>query len=314
MLPEKKEAPREKERLHPRNKHRERYNFAELIECCPELKPFVTPNEYQDESIDFSDAQAVKFLNQALLKRYYGIDHWDIPAGYLCPPIPGRADYIHYIADLLAESNHGEIPTGNRIHCLDIGVGANCIYPMIGTREYGWSFVGSDIDPKAIAMAKQIVQSNTRLKGKIECRIQYHTNDIFKEIIREKERFAVSICNPPFHASQAEAQAATLRKLSNLNHQKITKPILNFGGQNNELWCGGGEEQFVRNMIIQSKQFSASCCWFTSLISKQSNLSGAYKTLEKVEAAEVKTIAMGQGNKTSRILAWTFMSAEERKF
>jgi 23S rRNA (adenine1618-N6)-methyltransferase len=66
-------------------------------------------------------------------------------------------------------------------------------------------------------------------------------------------------------------------------------------------------------MIRESKKFSASCYWFSSLISKESNLKSAYATLEKVEAAEFKTIPMGQGNKTSRIIAWTFFSPEQQK-
>ena len=114
--------PKEKLILHPRNKHRERYNFKLLIKTCPELKPFVFINKFDDESIDFFNPEAVKILNKALLKQYYNIDYWDVPKGYLCPPIPGRADYIHYIADLLGESNNGKIPTGKKLKVLDIGV------------------------------------------------------------------------------------------------------------------------------------------------------------------------------------------------
>jgi len=98
MLPKKKEHPKEKSRLHPRNKHRERYDFKLLIESSPELAQFVKMNIYNDESIDFFNPDAVKALNKALLKYFYDIENWDIPEGYLCPPIPGRADYIHHIA------------------------------------------------------------------------------------------------------------------------------------------------------------------------------------------------------------------------
>ena len=143
--------------------------------------------------------------------------------------------------------------------------------------------------------------------------MQHNPKDIFYGIIQKDELFDLSICNPPFHASFAEAQSGTLRKLSNLKHKRITKPILNFGGQNNELWCEGGEEKFVGDMICQSKQFSASCFWFSTLISKQSNLKNAYKALKKVKAVEIKTIPMSQGNKTSRIVAWTFLTQEQQK-
>jgi len=110
----------------------------------------------------------------------------------------------------------------------------------------------------------------------------------------------------------AEAKSAAIRKLSNLKQKKITKPTLNFGGQSNELWCNGGEKQFVHDMIFQSKQFSESCFWFSTLISKESNLNSIYASLKKLNAVEVKTIPMGQGNKTSRIVAWTFLNPDQQ--
>jgi len=313
MPPKKKEHPKEKTRLHKRNKHRERYDFKALIESCPELAPFVKLNIYDDESIDFFNPQAVKMLNKALLKHYYAIDNWDIPENYLCPPIPGRADYIHHIADLLGGKNYGKIPTGNKIKCLDIGVGANCVYPIIGNKEYGWSFVGSDIDAVAMVSAKSIIERNPSLKGNVEIRLQSNMKDIFYGIILKDELFDLSVCNPPFHASPEEAQSVTMRKLQNLKAKKTTKPVLNFSGQNRELWCEGGEVRFVRDMIIQSKQFSASCFWFSTSVSKQSHLNSVYEALRIAEAVDVKTIPMGQGNKTSRIVAWTFLKTEQQK-
>ena len=305
--------PPTKEKLHPRSKHRERYDFEALAKTCPELSRFVSINKYGDSSVDFFDPKAVIMLNKALLQHHYDIKNWAIPAGYLCPPIPGRADYIHYIADLLATSNHGKIPVGNRVKCLDVGVGANCVYPIVGNKEYGWTFVGSDTDPVAVGAASDIVAQNITLKDSVEIRLQPNKIRIFDGIIQENELFDLSICNPPFFASPREAQASTLRKLSNLKHQKISNATRNFGGQNNELWCEGGEAQFVRKMIDQSRQFATSCLWFSSLISQQSNLESIYKALRQAEAVVVKTIPMQQGNKTSRIVAWTFLAETAQK-
>ncbi|TND08461.1 MAG: 23S rRNA (adenine1618-N6)-methyltransferase [Bacteroidetes bacterium] len=311
MLPEKKEHPKEKTRLHPRNKHRERYDFKQLIAGCPELAPFVSLNIYNDESIDFFNPEAVKALNKALLKQYYGIDYWDIPRGYLCPPIPGRADYIHHMADLLYRKSDGKNPPGHAVKCLDIGVGANCVYPIIGSKEYGWSFVGTDIDPVAIASAHEIVTQNSFLNEKTEIRFQHNPKNIFQGVIQKDEHFDLSICNPPFHASADEARSGSARKLSNLKGKKIKNPVLNFGGQSSELWCPGGEAGFVRDMIRESRLFADSCSWFSTIVSKQSHLKSIYIELEHAEAEEVITIPMGQGNKSSRIVAWTFLSPEE---
>lgn len=302
-----------KSKLHPRNKNRERYNFKELVDSYPKLGQFVKMNIYNEESIDFANSDAVKALNKAILKYHYGIEYWDIPEGYLCPPIPGRADYIHYIADLLCRSNFGKIPVGKKIKCLDVGVGANCIYPIIGVKEYGWSFIGSDIDPISIANANKIISVNNILKGNVECRMQDNPKDFFYNVISKDEIIDFTICNPPFHSTIKELQSGTLRKLSNLNKQEITEPVRNFGGQHNELCYKGGEERFVGNMIRESKKFSKNCFWYTSLVAKQTHLRGFYELLKHLEAIEVETIPMGQGNKTSRILAWSFLTKEEQK-
>ncbi|MEI6683540.1 MAG: 23S rRNA (adenine(1618)-N(6))-methyltransferase RlmF [Bacteroidota bacterium] len=313
MLQEKREHPKEKTRLHPRNKHRERYDFKQLVEICPELTEFVKLNIYGDESIDFFNPEAVKALNKALLQHYYGVVNWDIPPGYLSPPIPGRADYIHYMADVLCSKNYGKVPTGDNIKCLDIGVGANCVYPLIGIHEYGWRFIGSDTDPVAIESANRVIGQNEALRDKIELRLQKQPNDIFFGILQDGEMIDLTVCNPPFYATLADARNATVKKLTNLTADKVTEPVQNFGGQDHEIWCKGGEEKFVRDMVRQSKFFGASCFWFSTLVSKQSHLKGVYEALHEADAADVKTIPMGQGNKSSRIVAWTFLRPEEQK-
>lgn len=238
---------------------------------------------------------------------------WKIPPGYLTPPIPGRADYIHSIADLLGEKNGGSIPTGKRVQCLDVGVGASCVFPIIGIKEYGWAFIGSDIDPASLASAEAIVRSNGVLKGKVELRLQQNANDMFRGVVRKGERVDVSICNPPFHASRAEAQAAATRKVSHLKGGRTRRPVLNFGGQKSELWCEGGEVRFIREMIVQSRLFGDACFWFSTLVSKQSHLRAIHHSLSTADAAEVRTIPLSHGSKASRIVAWTFLSEEEQK-
>ncbi|WP_299112499.1 23S rRNA (adenine(1618)-N(6))-methyltransferase RlmF [uncultured Winogradskyella sp.] len=311
-MQEKKPHPKVKSELHPRSQHRERYNFKKLIKSSPKLAAYVAPNKYGDESIDFFNPAAVKELNKALLLHHYDLEYWDIPEHYLCPPIPGRADYIHNIADLL-KGKSSEIPQGNHIRGLDIGVGANCIYPIIGQHEYGWSFIGSDTDEKAISSAKEIEQRNYNLKSTVEIRRQEKSNDFFHNILKPEEKVDFTICNPPFHASLDDAQKASLKKLKNLKGKRPSKALLNFGGQQNELWTKGGEVRFVKDMIYESKQFGKQCYWFTSLISKEVTLKPTYKVLQKVNATEVKTIEMGQGNKISRFIAWTFLTEQEQK-
>jgi 23S rRNA (adenine1618-N6)-methyltransferase len=304
----------EKSNLHLRNKHRSRYDFDVLIQVNSKLREFVKLNAYNDVSIDFANPQAVKALNLALLKQFYNITEWDIPAEYLCPPIPGRADYLHYLADLLASTNNGVIPQGEIIRALDIGVGANIIYPLIGNREYGWHFVGADIDPVSIDNGLGILEANSLLSA-IELRLQASPLNIFTGVIGQGERFDLTMCNPPFHGSLDEANAGSQRKWQNLGKDKRNQsksPVLNFGGQAAELYCDGGEEAFVRRIVQESTQFSTQCLWFTTLISKAENLPSVYRALKQVNAHQVKTIEMSQGQKKSRVVAWTFLNASQQ--
>lgn len=291
-----------KERLHPRNRFRDGYDFARLMAASPRLAPFVGPNAYGDASIDYANPEAVKALNQALLKDAYGIDNWDVPPGYLCPPIPGRSDYLHHIADL---PGMGDART-KLVRVLDIGTGANCIYPLIGAREYGWHFVASDIDPVALKWARQLVAANPSVADLIECRLQQSPLACFEGVTKAGESFDLSMCNPPFHSSADEAAEGNRRKRRNLGQKRSAVPVLNFGGHAGELWCEGGEAAFIGRMIAESAQRPRLCRWFTTLVSKNAHVPRLFKLLEQAQAADVHTLEMAHGQKTSTILAWSF--------
>jgi 23S rRNA (adenine1618-N6)-methyltransferase len=298
--------------LHARNLHRQSYDFHALAKICPELTPYIFENTFGDETIDFSEAAAVKLLNKALLFYFYDLTFWGIPDNFLCPPVPGRADYLHYMADLLAANNNGKIPMGPFISILDIGVGANCIYPIIGVKEYGWHFVGSDIDAMALQVAENIVERNTVLSNNVTFRLQASTNAIFKGILKPEDRFAFSMCNPPFHDSLQSALEGTLRKWKNLRKEHPKKGHLNFGGHASELICDGGEIGFLQRMIGESSSMPDKVLWYSSLVSKSASLPIVYAALKRAGAVEVKTIEMAQGQKKSRLVAWTYVKAEHR--
>ncbi|SHF40307.1 23S rRNA (adenine(1618)-N(6))-methyltransferase RlmF [Chryseobacterium vrystaatense] len=302
----------EKSSLHTRNLHRNPYDFDQLISCVPELKHYVFVNAYQTATINFSLPKAVKLLNQALLLHFYNIKNWDIPEANLCPPIPGRADYIHYIADLLAEQRSG-VPTGNPVSGLDIGTGANLVYPLLAHRSYGWTMMGTDINQDSLENAQRILDHNPDLSPAIQVKHQPDPVHIFKNIIEKGDRFMFSMCNPPFHDSEESALKGNLRKTKNINRSKSKKPLLNFGGQQSELWCEGGEIAFISKMIEESSQHASQVLWFTCLVSKKDNLPKLITLLKKVKALDIKTIDMAQGQKVSRMLAWTFIPQKDRK-
>ena len=171
--------------LHPRNRHHSRYDLDALRQACPALSDFITLNPVGEQTINFADPLAVKTLNKALLAHFYAVKEWDIPEGFLCPPVPGRADYIHHLSDLLSDEN-GNVVKGANI--LDIGVGANCIYPLIGAHEYGWRFTGSETHPQAFASAQAILSANPSLNRMIRLRRQKETSAMFNGVIHKNEQ------------------------------------------------------------------------------------------------------------------------------
>lgn len=300
--------------LHPRNRHQGHYDFEALVACAPELSAHLVTTPRGERSVDFSRPAAVRALNTALLRLQYGIDDWQLPDGYLCPPVPGRADYLHGLADLLAADHAGEIPRGPSVRVLDIGVGANAIYPLLGHAEYGWRFVGSDIDGAALAVAQRNLDRHPRWGSAIELRLQSRRACIFQGVVRSGEHFELSLCNPPFHASAAEAARGSQRKWNNLGKPSSSRgaPALNFGGQANELWCAGGESAFLRRMIDESVRHAESVGWFTSLVAKAEHLPALRRQLQRLDARAAREVPMAQGNKRSRFLAWSFLDAAQR--
>jgi 23S rRNA (adenine1618-N6)-methyltransferase len=254
----------------------------------------------------------VKALNRALLAEAYGIRGWDIPSGYLCPPIPGRADYLHHLADLLAADAAGIIPEGLAIRALDVGVGANAIYPLLGHHEYGWSFVGSDLDEAALASAARILAANPDLSKVITLRRQMDRNACFAGVVLPGERFDLTLCNPPFHGSAREVREASQQKWRKLG-RGATGVARNFGGQGTELWCEGGEAGFIRRMIAESAGLRERVRWFTTLVSSSASLPAVHRALRQVEARDIRTVPMAQGQKQSRFVAWSFLDAEGRR-
>jgi len=288
-----------KDKLHPRSFHNKPYNFQELTVKVPELKQFIVKNRDGADTVQFADPKAVYLLNKALLLHFYNLNFWNIPNQNLVPPIPGRADYIHYLADLL------KVDDSHKTTVLDIGTGASLVYPLIGNAVYNWNFVATDIEPKSIEIAQEIIDKNPHLASKITLRLQSDKKQILSGIIAKDDFFDAVMCNPPFFKSKKEAEAQTLRKLKGLDKRKSPKLINNFSGESNELWCNGGELLFVLNYIKESVLFKTQVGWFTSLISNEDNLKPLQIELKK-SAKEIKIVDMAQGNKKSRILVWRF--------
>uniref|UniRef100_A0A0G4GCE4 U6 small nuclear RNA (adenine-(43)-N(6))-methyltransferase n=1 Tax=Chromera velia CCMP2878 TaxID=1169474 RepID=A0A0G4GCE4_9ALVE len=341
------------EKMHPRSKHHEAPDYFVLADKYPDFKPFVYRNRFGSASIDYKDAAALRALSRCLLKEYYGLE-WSLPESFLCPPVPTRANYIHEVADLLAvkeagggaeqKGGAGETtrvdqeekddederkknlipPRGPQICGLDVGVGANCIYALLGAASYGWTFVGSDISSDAIGAAQKNVDANG-LGERIRLRLQKDRTKIFEGVLTPGDTFAFSMCNPPFHESLESAGVNPARVLE---------------GQDGELACEGGESGFIRRMIRESFSYCQQIIWFTSLVARLSTLKSLRQLLGSPESLrellregaetqgggqvegleerlpsvkETRVVTLHQGKQTRWVIAWTFMDSFKRE-
>ena len=304
-------APRKKKAtvFHPRNIHQGRYDMTALVAAYPPLAAHIIKTIGEGQSINFFDSVAVQALNTALLIKYYDISQYSLPSGSLCPPIPGRAEYIHHLADVIYAGSVPTTKTSKSPRILDIGTGANMIYPIIGIASYGWLFVGSDISTKALHHAQGLIDDN-QLAG-VSLRHQPNKDLILTDIIGADEYFEAVMCNPPYYSSAEEAKAATTRKNQNLGHSSTNHR--NFGGADHELWTAGGELAFIKKMIVESSQLQTSCLWYTSLVSSKQNLIALEQALTAVQAAKVQVIPLQHGNKISHVLCWTYLNDKGRQ-
>jgi len=281
--------------MHPNNTFTEEYPLEELITVNPNLKRYVFTNEYGNKTLPFSDKTAVKELNKALLKHYYKLEFWDIPENNLCPPIPGRLDYLLHVNDLLENKNN--------ISLLDIGTGANLIYPILGTCHFNWNCTASEVDKDSIANTSIITAKNPTLNS-VKVIHQKYKNSILDHVIQTDDFFDVVVCNPPFFKNAHDAEQKNKRKTQNLNIKNTD--TLNFGGHANELWYKGGEEAFIKKMALESENYKTQVTWFTSLVSQKENLKNIKRAINKTNPTDVRVIDMEQGNKKSRFIAWRF--------
>ena len=257
------------------------------------MGPFITTTKGKLPTIDFANPKAVFALNKALLLTHYKIVDWDIPEGYLCPPIPSRVDYLHHINDVLEKKE----VTG-----FDLGTGANCIYTLLGAAVYGWRILGVDSDITAVTHAKKNVALNPHLSDLISVKHQNNKSFMFTGVLESDQHVDFTMCNPPFFASQQEANKANVQKNRNLN---LNSTARNFGGNAHELWCNGGEALFLKRMIKESVHFKDQVGLFSSLVSNTSHLAKQQKLIKKLGASP-RVIKMTHGQKQSQLLLWQF--------
>ncbi|XP_010472086.1 PREDICTED: methyltransferase-like protein 16 isoform X2 [Camelina sativa] len=300
----------------PRNKYSDNPpDFANLASLYPSFKPFVFFSGGGRPRIDWTDYNATRELTRILLLHDHGVNWW-IPDGQLCPTVPNRSNYIHWINDLLSSESFGGGDGSSKVKGFDIGTGANCIYPLLGASLFGWTFVASDFTLVALDWAEKNVKSNPHISDLIEIRdskvllpqcseeaattVQSVDDNkscsiepaVLVGVVKENETFDFCMSNPPFFETFEE---------SGLN------PKTSCGGTPEEMVCSGGEQAFVSRIIQDSAVLRQRFRWYTSMLGKKATLKLLISKLWEVGVTVVKTTEFAQGHTSRWGLAWSFM-------
>ncbi|CAO3651414.1 unnamed protein product [Cunninghamella blakesleeana] len=241
--------------------------------------------------------EAVRELTCCLLKRDFKLTI-DIPLNRLCPPIPNRLNYILWIEDILNETSNNNNQT---VYGIDIGIGASCIYPLLGCQQnQNWKFLGTEIDKESFKYAKENVINN-----QLQDRIFLYLNDDPSRIflldkLDESIQYSFCMCNPPFFESDEE--------LKNGLENKELEPSAICTGTPSEMITDGGEFGFIQRMILESLKYKKKILWYTTMIGLKKTIRPIIQVLKQYEINNYVVTEFCQGRTKRWGLAWSFTS------
>ncbi|ORX56176.1 hypothetical protein DM01DRAFT_1334670 [Hesseltinella vesiculosa] len=239
---------------------------------------------------------AVKELTICLLKRDFDLNV-QLPLTRLIPPIPNRLNYILWIEDLLMET----MPDvdSRPVHGIDIGVGASCIYPLLGCRSNpNWHFLGTEIDEESLHCAQANVMAN-QLDNRITLVLNNDSFRIF--VLPVNTTYDFCMCNPPFYASMKELEEGL--------RNKELEPSAVCTGSNSELITDGGEFAFIKRMILESVRYRDRIHWYTSMMGLKRTIRPITQVLKEHKINNYVVTEFCQGRTKRWGIAWSFQSA-----
>ncbi|CAB3220738.1 unnamed protein product [Arctia plantaginis] len=276
--------------MHPRNTYKIRPDFGRLAKLDPEFSAISKTDVTGKVTIDFKDANSLRILTKCLLKTDFNLNV-EIPEDRLVPTLPLRLNYILWLEDLLTS-----IQRSSDIKGLDIGTGACAIYPLLAAVKNKWSMVGTEMDTESLLKAKENVQRNglTELIALKENTSKSIIAHVFTE---EKLVFDFCMCNPPFYSN--------VQELCESRSPARLPPKNGFTGSPQELITEGGELEFCRKLIRESKKYKDNIIIFTTMVGHKYNLIVLVQDLKTENIRHTHT-EFCQGRVTRWGLAWTY--------
>ncbi|OMO92825.1 Ribosomal RNA large subunit methyltransferase F-like protein [Corchorus olitorius] len=333
MPSKKRRRKEERPKIHPKNKYSDNPpDFALLASLYPSFKPFVFYSREGRPKIDWTDFNATRELTRVLLLHDHGLDWW-IPDGQLCPTVPNRSNYIHWIEDLLSSDIIPKTNSnGDNVRGFDIGTGANCIYPLLGASLLGWSFVASDVTDVALEWAERNVKSNQHVSElieirKVKCSQNTHTPEVLNNTESTCSEEGEGLPSSSFHMPESKDKryhgppilVNVVRDGEKFDFCMCNPPFFesieeaglnpktSCGGTHEEMVCPGGEKAFITCIIEDSAVLKQSFRWYTSMVGRKVNLKFLIAKLREVGVTIVKTTEFVQGQTCRWGLAWSFV-------
>ena len=264
-------------------------DFLILIKEFPELKKFIIKYDEKIEefSFDWSNNDLSLLMTKSILNYYFNIKYYDIPKGFLIPPVPSRLNYLNLINELIKDIKK------ENIIGVDIGTGANIIYPILGNSIYNWKFICSEINNESYNNAKLILQKNN-LEENINLIKQENKNNIFVSIINQENKYTFSMCNPPYYDYEQEIKIEDKKRDTEYNFD--------------EVYYEKGELGFFERYFEESICYKKNIFLFTILIGKKSNSEIIYDKINSynniIKLCDIKKIMTG--NNVRYIIYWSF--------
>ncbi|KAG0174565.1 hypothetical protein DFQ30_003777 [Apophysomyces sp. BC1015] len=193
-------------------------------------------------------------------------------------------NYILWLQDLLDET----MPEEQEIAGIDIGVGASCIYPLLGcaTRS-NWKFMGTgqDIDERSIQYARKNVMRNH-----LEDRIKIKHND-------NPERILL-----------LDGDESSREEIDEGLQNKELEPSAVCTGTDNEMITTGGEYGFIKRMINESLTYKTRIKWYTSMMGQKKTIKPLVDLLKSMDITNYVVTEFCQGRTKRWGIAWSFDS------
>lgn len=286
--------------MHPRNIYNKQIDFNELSKNYPEFSKIAKVDLNGKIKLDFSDLETKFVLTKCCLMKDFLLDV-DLPKNRLCPTLPLRLNYIHFIEDILEHCGIKENISG-----VDIGTGASSIYCLLTARLHkDWKMFGLEIDQENIKSSTVNVAKN-QLNDSIKIINQDGSDKIFQKLFEfDGSQKTFCLCNPPFYSDAEE--------MTEIKNRTGKRPKIQLEQPSHETITEGGELAFVTKILDESSQIGDKIKIYTTMFGCKRNFEKFLSLLNNKKIENFTTTRFVQGKVNRWALAWSF-SEDLKKF